>query len=241
MARLGIRLHLDMICSPSAGCRTAFGSRVRKPSRFRIFNILTVNLGPEGSPRHALQRAKGPKRRRTHDLALGPMPTLVDSASRVAEAAYATPSVSADSPLNPSREHRQRPTASPAAARPGDAQCSSSSRAGWGGVRCRANGACREGDLQVAMPWALRTPWLQVRDGVPSGPGPAQLQPDPAVVQVTSGLPLFKSESVRRGVQVRSDSEPEHFTVHTACAQRVYGAVPPAIPRWTGMGQSCGP
>jgi hypothetical protein len=60
---------------------------------------------------------------------------------------------------------------------------------------------------------------LQVRDGVPSSPGPAQLHPDPAVVQVTSGLPLFQSESVRRGVQVRSDSEPEHFTVHTAGAQ----------------------
>jgi hypothetical protein len=41
-----------------------------------VLNILTVNLGPEGSPRQALQRAKGPKRRRTLDLALGPMPNI---------------------------------------------------------------------------------------------------------------------------------------------------------------------
>jgi hypothetical protein len=42
-----------------------------------VLNILTVNLGPEGSPRHALQRAKGPKleRRWTHDFALGPKPS----------------------------------------------------------------------------------------------------------------------------------------------------------------------
>ena len=40
-----------------------------------VLNILTVNLGPEGSPRQALQRAKGPKRHWTHDAALGPMPT----------------------------------------------------------------------------------------------------------------------------------------------------------------------
>jgi hypothetical protein len=41
-----------------------------------VLNILTVNLnlGREGSPRHALQRAKGPKRRWTHDFALDPKP-----------------------------------------------------------------------------------------------------------------------------------------------------------------------
>jgi hypothetical protein len=40
-----------------------------------VLNILNVNQGPEGSPRHALQRAKGPKRRWTHDFALGPKPS----------------------------------------------------------------------------------------------------------------------------------------------------------------------
>ena len=39
-----------------------------------VLNILTVNLGPEGSPRRELQRAKGPKRHWTADAALEPMP-----------------------------------------------------------------------------------------------------------------------------------------------------------------------
>jgi hypothetical protein len=43
-----------------------------------VLNILIVNLGPEGSPRHALQRAKGQKRRWTHDFALGPKPNYSD-------------------------------------------------------------------------------------------------------------------------------------------------------------------
>jgi hypothetical protein len=40
-----------------------------------VLNILTVNLGPEGSPRHTLQRAKGQKRRWTHDFTLWPKPS----------------------------------------------------------------------------------------------------------------------------------------------------------------------
>jgi hypothetical protein len=150
--------------------------------------------------------------------------------------------VSADSPLNPSRENRQRLTASPAAAR--DAQCSSSGRAGWGGVRCKANGAGRKGGLQVAMPWALRTPWLH-RRRCATACRPARDRPSSSLILLPckSQVACHCLRQNLSDVVYRSEvtQKPEHFTVHTAGAQRVYGAVPPAIPRWTDMGQSCGP